>query len=72
MPTGRDIENNRIYVWPSFAETMPAPLTPAQDVEMDALYAPADAKTMRAANRFTGWRLAIGADGVWHTFRKVE
>jgi len=27
---------------------------------------------MRAKGRYLYWRVSIGADGTWHTFRKEE
>jgi hypothetical protein len=70
LPLGADIENNRIYVWPYFAEVPLDRLTPAQEVELFRLVSPATLKQMRAAGAYTHWRIAIGADGVWHSFRK--
>jgi hypothetical protein len=70
LPLGRDLENNRIYVWPYFAEVALDTLTPAQEVELLRLVPPAAAKAMRAAGKYTHWRLAIGADGTWHSFRR--
>jgi hypothetical protein len=70
LPLGRDLENNRIYVWPYFAEVPLGKLTPAQEVELLRLVAPAAAKEMRAAGKYTHWRLSIGADGTWHSFRR--
>lgn len=70
LPLGRDLENNRIYVWPYFAEVPLAKLTPAQQVELLRLVPPAAAKEMMGAGKYTYWRLAIGADGTWHSFRK--
>ena len=70
MPLGRDIENNRIYVWPYFAEVPLQKLTPAQQVELLRLVPPAAAKEMLQTGKYTYWRLAIGADGTWHHFRK--
>lgn len=72
LPVGRDIENNLLYVWPHLAEIAPANLTAAQQVELLRLVSPAEAKAMRAANRWLWWRLAIGADGTWHTFVKAR
>ncbi len=66
LPIGRDIENNRIYVWPYFAETGVANLTPAQEVELYRLVPAATAIGMRAKGRYTYWRVGIGADGTWH------
>jgi hypothetical protein len=68
IPAGRDIENNRVYVWPHFAEIPLGALTPAQEVELHRLMSPAEAKAMRAANKWTWWRLAISADGTWLSF----
>jgi hypothetical protein len=72
LPLGRDIENNRLYIWPYFSEIPLAGLTPAQEVELLRLVPPAAAKAMRDKGRYTHWRLAIGADGAWHTFRKDD
>ena len=68
IPAGREIENNRIYVWPHFAEVPLAKLSPAEAAVLEQLVSPADVKAMREAGRWTWWRLAIGADGVWHSF----
>jgi hypothetical protein len=72
IPGGRDIENNRIYVWPHFAEIPLAQLTPAEEVALYRLVPPAEAKVMRETGRWTWWRLTIGADGVWHGFTRVR
>jgi hypothetical protein len=71
LPLGRDLENNRIYVWPYLAEIPLDKLTPAQEVELLRLVPPAAAKEMRAAGKYTHWRIAIGADGTWHSFHKA-
>jgi hypothetical protein len=70
LPLGRDLENNRIFVWPYFAEVPLATLTPAQQVELLRLVPAAAAKEMVAHGKYTYWRIAIGADGTWHSFRK--
>jgi hypothetical protein len=70
VPLGRDLENNRIYVWPYLAEVPLDKLTPAQDVELLRLVAPATAKQMKTTGKYTYWRIAIGADGTWHSLRK--
>lgn len=70
LPLGRDLENNRVYVWPYFAEVALDTLTPAQEVELLRLFAPAALKDMRAAGKYTHWRIAISADGTWHSFRR--
>ena len=71
LPGGRDIENGRIYVWPYFAEVALDKLTAAEEVALYRLVTPAEAKAMRAAKRWTWWRLSIGADGVWHSFGRM-
>src|SRR5262245_9246826 len=71
LPTGRDLENNRVYVWPYFAEVPLADLTPAQDVELMRLLGASAARELKATGRYSWWRIAIGADGVWHSFRKM-
>jgi hypothetical protein len=70
LPLGRDLENNRVYVWPYFAEVALDKLTPAQEVELLRLVSPSALKDMRAAGKYTHWRIAIGADGTWHSFRR--
>lgn len=72
LPLGADPENNRLYIWPYFAEVPLAGLTPAQEVELLRLVPPAKAREMKAASKYTHWRLSIGADGAWHAFRKSE
>ena len=72
VPLGRDIENNRLYIWPYFAEAPLERLTPAQEVELLRLVPAAAAKDMQGKGRYTYWRLSIGADGSWHSFRKGE
>jgi hypothetical protein len=70
LPLGRDLENNRIYVWPYFAEFPLDKLTPSQEVELLRLVSPAAMKAMKASGRYAHWRISIGADGVWHSFHK--
>ena len=72
LPFGKDLENNIIYVWPYLAEVELDKLTPAQEVELLRLVGPAQAKTMREKKKWTWWRLTIGADGTWHSFKKAE
>lgn len=69
---GRDIENNRVYVWPQFAEIKLDALTDEQTSELEALAGKEAAAQMIAARRYTGWRLSIGADGVWHMLTRIE
>ena len=70
LPGGRDIENNRVFVWPYLAELPLATLTPAQEVDLYRLVPPAEAKAIKDKGRYTGWRLVIGADGTWISFKK--
>ena len=72
LPLGADLENNRVYVWPYLAEVPLGMLTPAQEVDLLRLVPPAVAKEMKAKGKYAHWRLAIGADGTWHFFRKGE
>ena len=70
LPLGRDLENNKVYVWPYLAEVPLDKLKPAQEVELLRLVSPAAAKEMKAARKYAYWRIAIGADGTWHSLRK--
>lgn len=70
LPLGRDIENNRLYVWPYFAEWPLERLTPGQQVELLRLVPPSAVREMKEKGKYTHWRLVIGADGTWHTLRK--
>lgn len=70
LPLGRDIENNRLFIWPYFAEVSPETLTAAQEVELLRLVPAAAVRDMKGKGRYTHWRLAIGADGSWHSFRR--
>ena len=70
LAQGRDVENAKVYVWPYFAEVPVAALSPAQEVELLRLVPPAMVREMKATGRYTYWRIAIGADGTWHSFRR--
>jgi len=72
LPLGKDLENNIIYVWPYLAEAKLDQLTPAEEVDLLRLMSPEEAKAMRKAKKWTWWRLSIGADGTWHSFKKAE
>jgi hypothetical protein len=72
LPRGADIENNQLYVWPYFAEIPASKLTPRQKVELLRLVPASVAREMREKGKYTHWRLVIGADGTWHTFRKGD
>jgi hypothetical protein len=71
LPFGRDLENNRLFVWPRFADTPPARLSGEDLAAFERLVPEA---ALRAAmvqdGRYRGWRLVLGADGTWHTFRR--
>ncbi|MEM9359513.1 MAG: hypothetical protein AAGB04_25285 [Pseudomonadota bacterium] len=69
---GRDIENNKIYVWPYLAELPLKKLKPEQDVQLLQIVPRAVYKSMKQSGKYTYWRLAIGADGTWHEFLKPE
>lgn len=72
LAIGDDPENTLVYVWPYLAELPLDTLTPGEEVDLYRLMPVASAKAARAAKKWTGWRLAIGADGTWHTFRKYD
>lgn len=71
-PLGPDIENNGVYVWPYLAVRDMTNLTLAEEADLTALAAPQEAATLKAGKRWTGWLVVIGADGVWHTFRREK
>jgi hypothetical protein len=71
LPRGRDLENNAVYVWPYFAEVPLDRLSLGQEVELIRLLGAAEANELKRQGRYTSWRIAIGADGVWHSFRKM-
>jgi len=68
IPAGPDIENNRVYVWPYFAEVPLGTLNPVQEVELYRLVPANEVRAMRAAGKWSWWRLAIGAAGTWLSF----
>ncbi len=68
LPIGKDLENNRVYVWPYFAEMKIDTLTPAQEVELMRLVPGAAFREMKQTGRYTHYKLGIGADGTWHFF----
>lgn len=72
LPLGPDLENNRLYVWPYFAEWPLDQLTPRQEVELLRLVPAAVAREIKTKGKYLHWRLVIGADGTWHTLRKGE
>jgi hypothetical protein len=72
LPLSNDLENNIIYVWPYLAEAKLDNLSPAEEVDLLRLVPPEKAKAMRDGKKWTWWRLSIGADGTWHSFKKEE
>ncbi len=72
MRQGRDIENNKMYVWPAFAELPLGKLPPQLETALLRLV-PRDAfKAMKDGGAYTHWRLMIGADGTWHSFLRPK
>jgi hypothetical protein len=69
VPYGKDLENNRLFVWPSFAEKPLKGLTDAETNQFNALVPEAERAAMLTTGIYTGWRLVLGADGTWHAFR---
>jgi hypothetical protein len=59
---------DEMYVWPYFAETDLARLTPAQEVELYRIVAPALAASMKKEGKYSYYRLGISPNGVWHYF----
>jgi hypothetical protein len=72
LPLGRDLENNRLYVWPGFAEKPLAEWTASDKALAEQLEPAAGVARQHSEGRYLGWRLVIGADGTWHTFRKID
>ncbi len=59
---------DEMYVWPYFAETDLAQLTPSQDVELYRIVAPSLAVPMKKSGKYSYYRLGISPNGVWHYF----
>lgn len=70
LPIGPDHENNDVFVWPYLSELSPGKLTPGQQVELYRLMPVAEAKDVMKRDKWTWYRLAIGADGTWHIFSR--
>ena len=71
-PLGKDLENTSLYIWPAFADRPLAQLTLEETVQLEQLETAQKIAVMRVAGKYTGWRLVIGADGVWHSFRRYD
>lgn len=72
LPLGNDIENNLIYIWPYLAARPLDKLSPPEEVDLYRLMTPAKGKEMRDQKKWLWWRLVIGADGSWLTFKQDE
>ncbi|MEM8574454.1 MAG: hypothetical protein AAGF48_07450 [Pseudomonadota bacterium] len=59
-----------MYVWPYFAEVDLKTLTPREQVELYRLVPPQQAKAMLASGEYTGYRLGVAPNGIWHYFLK--
>lgn len=62
--------DDEMYVWPYFAETDLTTLSPRQQVEFYRLVPPKQAKAMLADGKYTGYRLGVAPNGIWHYFLK--
>lgn len=69
---GRDPENSGVYVWPYLAERPLDKLTPEEQVDLYRLVPVDVIDAMRAARRWTWYRVVIGADGTWHAFMRHD
>lgn len=68
LPIGRDLENNRVYVWPYFAGMAMDKLSPAQEGELLRIVPAASLEEMKKGGKYTYYKLGIAADGTWHFF----
>jgi hypothetical protein len=69
---GRDPENSTVYVWPYLAERPLDKLMPEEEVDLYRLVPSDVIDAMRAAGRWTWYRVVIGADGTWHAFMRHD
>lgn len=69
---GSDIENNKVYVWPYFARKPFANLTTAEKVVLLSIVPREHFATMKASGHYQYWSISIGADGTWHSFKKLK
>ena len=72
QPLGKDPENTGLFIWPAFADRPLDQLTAEEDAQLLLLEPSHKAAQMKSSRRYTGWRLVIGADGVWHSFRRYD
>jgi hypothetical protein len=59
---------DEIFVWPYFAETDLAKLTPAQEVELYRIVPPELALAMKKSGKYSYYRLGVSPTGVWQYF----
>jgi hypothetical protein len=59
---------NEIFIWPYFAATDLAKLTPAQEVELYRIVPPALAIPMKKSGKYSYYRLGVSPTGVWQYF----
>lgn len=71
-PLGPDVENNRMYVFPAMAARDLKKLSARERVALFRLVPACDALGMINTGRYTGWAIAIGADGTWHSLTPAE
>lgn len=64
MGKGKD----EIFVWPYFAESDLAKLTPAQEVELYRIVPPELALAMKKSGKYSYYRLGVSPTGVWQYF----
>lgn len=67
VPAGRDIENNRVFVWPYLADMALDGLTEEHSAALDAIAGKDAADAMCRSGKYAFWRIEIGADGTWHS-----
>lgn len=72
LAIGRDAENTAVYVWPYLSEHALDRLSSAEEKDLLSLMPQASIDAMRQRNKWTWWRLVIGADGTWHALKKDE
>ena len=59
---------DEMFVWPYFAETDLAKLTPAQEVELYRIVPPQLALPMKKSGKYGYYRLGVSPTGVWQYF----
>jgi hypothetical protein len=59
---------DEMFVWPYFASTPIAELTPAQQVELLTIVTPERFKAMQTSGVYDYYRVGIAHDGTWHYF----